>query len=158
MELVTIGAPLVIPTIQMVTGKIGSLYHTLSRHPGDEQYRFIRMKLEELDLATKLPIFERSIKDMPFHTPPPEGGSPYYYRNGAIELALNGLHEVLSNLHMEMETLDNILQNHYKKWFASWRIVDSANILERICHYERVLDKRWKLFCQLVQVEAILTR
>ena len=73
--------------------------------------------------------------------------------DNSLHIALNYVHATIENINKLLHDIQNEMKLHEQKWLATWRMPDVYSKLEQVKELKILLDKRIKLFIQIVQFQ-----
>jgi len=103
----------------------------------------VKHALEDLDLVATVAIITSLVGEMQ--------GSTKERRSH--HLALNNIHETVTQIHDELQTLQGDMKNHKERIFSSWRSYPKVDErLHRLKVLSALLHQRLQLFIQVFQL------
>ena len=71
--------------------------------------------------------------------------------DNSLHIALNYVHATIEDINKLLHDIQNEMKLHEQKWLATWRMPNVYSKLEQVKELKILLDKRIKLFIQIVQ-------
>ena len=71
--------------------------------------------------------------------------------DNSLHIALNYVHATIADINKLLHEIQTEIKQHEQKWFATWRTPDVYSNLDQVKELKALLDKRIKLFIQIVQ-------
>lgn len=79
----------------------------------------------------------------------------YEKKSDPIELCLQYLREIITDIHLNLTDIDNTVKYHKTKWFNSWRKLSIKKKLEQLEINSNLLDKR---FNDLIKITELVNK
>ncbi len=114
--------------------KITSLYSNPS-------FGHLVEELEGLDLDNSVKIINAHIEEIEKHNSP-----EILETHQSLFLSIQGLHNIINLIKEQIDEIHNLIENHNKKWFSSWRSVGGEEILAKLHLKKHILTERTDLF------------
>lgn len=95
-------------------------------------------ELSKLDLEYKISIIDELVKDC------------CNMDNLIVNKAIIGLNDILHNINKELQAIDELIRNHNKKYFSSWRDFNCDSYISSIKHHAVILTNRYKILIDLL--------
>jgi BMFP domain-containing protein YqiC len=73
--------------------------------------------------------------------------------DNSLHIALNYVHTTIADINKLLHEIQTEIKQHEQKWFATWRTPDVYSNLDQVKELKVLLDKRIKLFIQIVQFQ-----
>lgn len=104
----------------------------------DEDIMNVVLKVDSMDLQTKMRLLERLIKDYPSN----------------YELVL-GLDKILKTLRDNLDKIQSEINNHKDKWFRRYRKIDVSNLLLELDRDNTIITERLRYLMFTSEVERL---
>ena len=123
-------------TASSVTGIIS--YLTVNQKPGLSD---IVNTLSSLDLEFTVTIIENVTKELDHND-----------LNNPLNKALEGVNEILLQIHKELNAIKDAIEYHNSKYFKSWRSFSWSGNMEKIKQYNDILISRYGMLLDLLKI------
>ena len=135
-----VGTDVIIGVVTTTASSVGRLltYITSIDHPGTDD---IKKGLEDTDLDFFISVLTQLIKEQDANN-----------TTESIKQALVGVNSVLEEIQKELTMIKESLENHYNKYFASWRSFDCNCSVDTVKKHREVLYKRYSLLTDLLNI------
>jgi hypothetical protein len=104
----------------------------------DEDIMNVVLKVDSMDLQTKMRLLERLIKDYPSN----------------YELVL-GLDKILKTLRDNLDKIQSEINSHKDKWFRRYRKIDVSNLLLQLDRDNTIITERLRYLMFTSEVERL---
>lgn len=121
-----------------VNSTIRSFFSLINYIGSNTNHATVFHELFKLDLEYKISIIDELVKDCS------------NMENQLINKAILGLNNVLRNINKELQQIDELIRNHEKKYFSSWRDFNCDNLISTIKHHSEILANRYKMLIELL--------
>ena len=98
----------------------------------------IQYIIESCDIEAKVKLFKQFLSEY-----------NNQYKSKTIYIAIENIYNIILIINILLKNIKKILKNHTKKIFYKYRKPNYKNTLNRIKIYSDLLDKRFKLLCEI---------
>ena len=100
----------------------------------------IQEVLTETDIQATLKTLDEFVKEIDEHN------------NKTLHIALENLNMIIEEIHTELNQISSDCEYHKTKYFSNYRKLDLSNYCNNIKKKSKVLDKRFNLLIQIIQI------
>lgn len=136
----TVGASLIINTLTSTTTSICKIISSLTSY-NQPNIRQIINELNSIDIEYTVKVIEQLVIEQDNKK-----------TTDSIKIALIGVNEVLEQIHNELKMIQEAINKHLAKYFNYWRPFDCSYILDMIRKHKELLDNRYKILINLLQI------
>lgn len=98
----------------------------------------IQYEIESCDIEAKIQLFKHFLSEY-----------NNQYKSKTIYVAIENIYNIILIINTLLKKIKKILENHTKKIFYKYRKPNYKKTLKRIKIYSNLLDKRFKLLCDI---------
>jgi len=98
--------------------------------------------MEDLDIKARFDTLNALLKDL----------EKKHLESESISIALHNLHDIMTRVHNELDSIDKIVKDHSLKWFSSWRSLNYTSNISRLERLIKIMDSRSALLIELLKI------
>lgn len=102
----------------------------------------IQEVLTETDIQATLKTLDEFVKEINEHG------------NKTLHIALQNLNMIIEEIHTTLNQINSEYEYHKTKYFSNYRKIDLSNYCNTIKKQSKVLDKRFNLLIQIIQINT----
>ena len=138
-----VGTDIVIGTLATSTSAVGGMLTSIysSDKPGLKE---IKSQLDKIDLEHIVGVIRALINE--------QSNKKNIEMKDSVKKALIGVNEILVKINDELNEIHNAINKHNGKYFSSWRSFDCKCNINQIKEYRDLLDKRYKMYVELLNI------
>jgi len=139
--LTTLGKDVIIKTLTTTTNSIINLskYMLYINKP---YFTDVKLELEKMDINNGVSIIHELVKEQ----------EKYENMNNSIKTSVLGVNDILIKIDNELQIIMDLMANHEKKYFKSFRTFNCDDNIKKIKCYDEILSKRYKLLKDCIMI------
>lgn len=125
---------------RMINSTCNAFFSLTQYISSETDHKHVYKQLSDLDLEYRVSIINELVKDCCNND------------NELIHKAVLGLNDILGKINKELQQIDELIRNHSKKYFNSWRDFNCDGLIDEIKHHKKILEERYKILIDLLNL------